>query len=143
LTIVARFSTNKRKENKSLSILSTWHGNLFVLTCSCQVWRQGGRVSNCRLQRNIKAKLARCWFRTTSTHHTELWRGLHIKRMSWLYFTVLLGLVGQTFGNSRSAVRVRVTQKGLDYGMFVEWMNVLRSFRIENFSKFTLKKVVM
>ena len=77
-------------------------------------------MSNCRLQRNIKAKLARCWFRTTSTHHTELWKGLHIKRMSWLYFTVLLGLVGQTFGNSRPAVRVRVTQKGLDYGMFVE-----------------------
>jgi hypothetical protein len=38
--------------------------------------------------------------------------------MSWLYGTILLVLVGQTFG--KPAVRVRVTQKGLDYGMFVK-----------------------
>ena len=39
--------------------------------------------------------------------------------MSWLQLTILLVFIGHSFGNSKPAVRVRVTQKGLNYGMFV------------------------
>ena len=37
--------------------------------------------------------------------------------MAWLHLTILIVLVAQTSGNNRPAVRLRLTQKGLDYAI--------------------------
>lgn len=74
--IIITFLTNKRKENKSLSILSTWHGNPFVLICLCEI-QQGVKVSDCRTNRSIKTEAGRM-FLQNFLNSAKVWKGSSI-----------------------------------------------------------------
>ena len=80
-------------------------------------------MSDCRTRLVIKAAVVRIliqnYLRSTAENFERVETHL-MKKMSRLYWAILLVLVGQTFGRVKPAVRVRVTQKCLDYGMLVK-----------------------